>query len=317
MIDVVGSLLPSLPRAGRVLGAPCVDLGLRPQQRAAHLRGLRKAVETAGERVYRLDLDAEPLGGLAGAQESLDIHSDYGTRDILFTVTVNRSIMQSFPCGHPRSPENSAPNGKQAPICRECRNTRNRERYAATLEASREANKERQRKHRGGLKGNANARKDTCAQDHPYDEENTYLYKGNRQCKTCRKQRVMESWDRHKGKRLSERRDYYQRNRKKLIQYSLQWAKDNAERAALTSRLKKQRRRAAGVLTAAEWRQIQDQYGNRCLACGSDGPLTIDHVIPVSKGGSNTAANVQPLCGPCNSAKATKTIDYRPTLAAV
>jgi 5-methylcytosine-specific restriction endonuclease McrA len=35
-------------------------------------------------------------------------------------------------------------------------------------------------------------------------------------------------------------------------------------------------------------------------------------VVPVSAGGANTIDNIQPLCGPCNSAKHTQTIDYRP-----
>jgi 5-methylcytosine-specific restriction endonuclease McrA len=223
--------------------------------------------------------------------------------------------MDTFRCGHPKSPENTAKNGAGT-ACRECRNRKQRERYAANPSAARASVKERMRKHRGGIKGNANARKDMCAQGHPYDEANTYLYKGNRQCKICRKQRVAESFERHKEKRTAEQRDYYQRNRQKLIAYSLQWAKDNPQRAALTGRLKKQRRRAAGVLTVAEWEQIKAQYGHLCLACGSDAPLTIDHVVPISKGGANTAANVQPLCGPCNSSKATKTIDYRPAAAA-
>jgi 5-methylcytosine-specific restriction endonuclease McrA len=223
--------------------------------------------------------------------------------------------MDTFRCGHHKSPGNTAKNGKGT-ACRECRNTKQRERYAADPEAARASTAKRMQKFRSGLKGNANARKDACAQGHPYDDENTYIYKGNRQCKACRKQRVNESFERHKDKRVAEQRDYYQRNRQKLIAYSLQWTKDNPERAALTSRLKKQRRRAAGVLTAAEWEQIKTQYGQRCLACGSDGPLTIDHVVPVSKGGANTAANVQPLCGPCNSSKATKIVDYRPTAAA-
>lgn len=222
--------------------------------------------------------------------------------------------MDTFRCGHPKSPENTAKNGAGT-ACRECRNMRARERYAANLEESRAACRERMRKYKGGLKGNANARKEACAQGHPYTEENTYLYKGNRQCKTCRRQRVMESFERHKAKRVAEQRAYYERNRERLVAGAVQWARDNPERAALTARLKKQRRRAAGVLTAAEWLQILDKYEHRCLACGIDGALTIDHVIPVSKGGPNMADNVQPLCGPCNSSKGTNTIDYRPEAA--
>ncbi|MFJ4926840.1 HNH endonuclease [Streptomyces sp. NPDC088736] len=223
--------------------------------------------------------------------------------------------MDTFRCGHPKSPENTVKNGVGT-ACRECKNTRQRDRYAADLEKSRAAGRERMRKHNGGIKGQAGSRKTACPQGHPYDEANTYLYKGQRQCKTCRKQRVMESFERHKDKRVAEQRAYYQRNRVKLIAGALQWARDNPERAALTSRLKKHRRRAAGVLTATEWHEIQARYGHRCLACGTDGPLTIDHIVPVSRGGTNTAANVQPLCSTCNTSKGTKTIDYRPTPAA-
>lgn len=74
--------------------------------------------------------------------------------------------------------------------------------------------------------------------------------------------------------------------------------------------------RAKGIentLTDTEWQAIVEKYGGRCLACGrADLPLTRDHVIPLAKGGALTADNTQPLCGPCNSSKKTKVIDYRP-----
>jgi hypothetical protein len=43
--------------------------------------------------------------------------------------------------------------------------------------------------------------------------------------------------------------------------------------------------------------------GGRCRQCGSADDLHFDHVIPWSKGGANTVANIQLLCGRCNRRK--------------
>lgn len=43
--------------------------------------------------------------------------------------------------------------------------------------------------------------------------------------------------------------------------------------------------------------------GGKCVKCGSQEDLEYDHIIPVSKGGSSTARNLQLLCERCNREK--------------
>ena len=57
--------------------------------------------------------------------------------------------------------------------------------------------------------------------------------------------------------------------------------------------------------------KIFDRDGNKCLKCGSENNLTIDHIIPLSKKGNNAVKNKQTLCLKCNNEKGKKVIDYR------
>jgi 5-methylcytosine-specific restriction endonuclease McrA len=92
-----------------------------------------------------------------------------------------------------------------------------------------------------------------------------------------------------------------------------EWRRRYPDKARALYRLHRHRRRTAeGSFTITEWDVLCERYGNRCLACGRvDLPLTIDHVIPLSKGGTNWITDVQPLCKSCNSAKGDRIIDYR------
>ena len=47
------------------------------------------------------------------------------------------------------------------------------------------------------------------------------------------------------------------------------------------------------------WRRDQ----GKCVKCGSRENLEYDHIVPVIKGGSNTARNIELLCESCNRAK--------------
>jgi 5-methylcytosine-specific restriction endonuclease McrA len=67
-----------------------------------------------------------------------------------------------------------------------------------------------------------------------------------------------------------------------------------------------------GSYTIEQWQKVCDHYGEKCLCCGSVEVLTVDHVKPVSCGGSSNIDNLQPICFSCNASKQNKHIDYRP-----
>ena len=45
----------------------------------------------------------------------------------------------------------------------------------------------------------------------------------------------------------------------------------------------------------------------KCVQCGSTENLTMDHILPKSKGGKDELKNLQCLCFPCNIKKGDKT----------
>lgn len=53
-------------------------------------------------------------------------------------------------------------------------------------------------------------------------------------------------------------------------------------------------------------KEVFFKCGSKCGYCGRLDTLTIDHIIPTSKGGSNHIDNLQVLCDKCNLKKGNK-----------
>jgi 5-methylcytosine-specific restriction endonuclease McrA len=65
--------------------------------------------------------------------------------------------------------------------------------------------------------------------------------------------------------------------------------------------------KAAGYVDPDTWEAILAWYGYACAYCDEWRWLQQDHVIPISKGGKHSAANVVPACVECNMRKGTQT----------
>jgi hypothetical protein len=50
-------------------------------------------------------------------------------------------------------------------------------------------------------------------------------------------------------------------------------------------------------------RAVYARDGNRCVECGRQERLSVDHIHPVARGGMTVLGNLQALCRPCNSRK--------------
>lgn len=148
-------------------------------------------------------------------------------------------------------------------------------------------------------------------------------------CKVCARKAVREYYAEHREERLVYARKYRQGHPDKVYEVKrkwraenpnreksrvAEWKRDNPERVASY----KHHRRAmklenGGEFTKEEWENLCEKHGNRCLRCGKKRKLTVDHVLPISLGGSNDISNLQPLCKDCNCCKGNKHIDYRTT----
>ena len=116
-----------------------------------------------------------------------------------------------------------------------------------------------------------------------------------------------------------------EKNKEKKKAYDIEWHKNHkrkpnkvskklytsAYRKVYRATYRARRRNAVGVFTKTQWESLCRKHKWRCLCCGKKKKLTADHIIPLSKGGSNYITNIQPLCHSCNSKKHDKTIDYR------
>ena len=61
-----------------------------------------------------------------------------------------------------------------------------------------------------------------------------------------------------------------------------------------------------GTIFYDDWMKLLRRHGFRCAYCSSPCLLTMDHVVPLSRGGKHTIGNVLPACKVCNCKKSNK-----------
>lgn len=138
------------------------------------------------------------------------------------------------------------------------------------------------------------------------------------------KKRVADYQRRRNSENPERKREYKRKNRERLLEQeraryaknpekfrakALKYLKDNPERHALAERTRRALARSAeGSHTLEDVRSIRAKQKNKCAYCRAKLGRTahVDHIIALTKGGSNWPSNLQWLCAPCNIAKRAK-----------
>jgi 5-methylcytosine-specific restriction endonuclease McrA len=146
----------------------------------------------------------------------------------------------------------------------------------------------------------------------------SYYYEHKEQSAETASKRYFANRDETSKKRAQLRKDNiwkykkqerasYLRNKEQKRKYSSDYSKQNPEKS-----LERNSRRRARLKNAITFKvdssELKQMKNRGCLFCGSKKEINIDHIIPLSRGGSHSIGNLMPLCDHCNSTKYNKTI---------
>lgn len=149
-----------------------------------------------------------------------------------------------------------------------------------------------------------------------------------RKCKACESRQIADNANRryhadedraranaeryrvaHRVKVVSATREWRARNHESLLSRRREQYAANPGPQRVRSVLSGGKRRATmrnnnspGV-SSQEWDLCLDMFGHRCAYCLKTSSLTVDHVVPISRGGADSFDNVVPACGFCNGSK--------------
>lgn len=136
-------------------------------------------------------------------------------------------------------------------------------------------------------------------------------------CKNCHADSVKRYIESNHEQHIARQKAYFSNPEilEKKHKRDRAWKKNNPVAVRIYNNKRRSlKKNSSGSFSEDEWKEIKIKYNYTCLSCGKREPeikLTIDHVTPLSMGGSNTVDNIQPLCGLCNCRKHAKRLDYR------
>lgn len=130
-------------------------------------------------------------------------------------------------------------------------------------------------------------------------------------CDVCRtaKSEHMKAYRRiyyptHRVEESNRGSSYYQSHRTEVDRRHKAYRTANPSIDKASNRRRRVRKLGTeGNHTEQEWQALLDWYGRCCANCDSSEDITRDHIVPLSRGGTDYISNIQPLCRSCNCKK--------------
>jgi 5-methylcytosine-specific restriction endonuclease McrA len=128
-----------------------------------------------------------------------------------------------------------------------------------------------------------------------------------RSCSTVSRRIYPVYNQKHLEKSQTWRRENVEESRK----ISRNWKKNNKEKVKKLARKRISKQRVQqGIdnrnLSLRDPRQAFEHFGEACAYCGGTDKLTVDHYVPLSRGGMHAPSNIVPACLSCNCSKGAK-----------
>ncbi len=127
----------------------------------------------------------------------------------------------------------------------------------------------------------------------------------NGDCRECHRIRSRKRRQERKDQIRAQKLRYRARHPEKYAEETARWRARNPEKRRIARKNGKSRERAAGGSYSTEdIRRILKQQRGRCAYCRIRlGEFHIDHIVAISRGGSNRPGNLQLTCEACNLRK--------------
>ena len=104
-------------------------------------------------------------------------------------------------------------------------------------------------------------------------------------------------------------RQYHIDNRERRLNYYNEWKLSNRDKRRATEQARRARKmNAGGSFTDKEWQAKLEEFEGRCAYCPGEAEH-IDHIVPVSKGGTSFIWNLIPACASCNLSKRDRSLE--------